>query len=956
MALSSKQQLVLAIQQHRYFVLTLCAYITEETETKGIYRIVENLSYQQSLDEYGFAPQQLNAIRLTQEISDTALAQFFTKGKKTSSNFFDSLESDKAMAEYVANYVERRIAKGIATAETAQIPLFRRENNTNQFYASNMLHIASKPIKPMFRFELLPEELRYTIQVMHNGKPLRIEKGKSEVITTTPCLIRVKNWVFGIDGIDGNKISPFTSKEYIAVPKNTVGKYMESFVLNTIKNQDIEAIGFVIHEVQADFKATLSIDDRLMGGKCIVPIFDYGNKQHTPNDIHTPIVTLKKADGGSYIFTKTRRNTEREGQMMQILTNVFGLKKTVGGAEMLPNCTDANSSSTTYDVIEWVNSNSQKLSEHGFIVLQTNTNFYLDKVSISLSAKAEQDWFDLHGTVQLQGFELPFISLRRNILRDIREYTLPNGQVLVLPEAWFTRYKPIMQMSREDNKQLKVPKSLINMLIDSNIDAPDALKINKNIADIARQKVEIPRHLNATLRNYQKVGFAWLSLIARNGINGCLADDMGLGKTLQAIALLQSVKEQGDESTSLVVVPTSLVHNWKAEISKYAPQLKALVYTGASRKPLMQQFTQNNIVITTYGTLRNDIEELRDLHFNYLILDESQYIKNPASKTYRAAILLNARHNLSLSGTPIENSLMDLWAQMNFLNRGMLGSLRNFRNEFQIPIEKHDNPNKKQQLKRIIEPLIMRRSKEDVAKDLPPIAEQIVECEMSDSQRETYEKEKSAIRNSILSNIDSEGIAKSTMHILSGLTRLRQIANHPALLPDYAGLDSGKFDEITQRIENVIAEGHKILVFSSFVKHLEQIRTFIEQQGIGYEMLTGASTNRSDAVENFQSSTDKKVFLISLKAGGVGLNLTAADYVFVLDPWWNPASEMQAAARAHRIGQDKNVFVYRFISRGTVEEKIINMQSRKEQLAQLFVEGSNPMKYLDKELVMELLE
>jgi SNF2 family DNA or RNA helicase len=353
--------------------------------------------------------------------------------------------------------------------------------------------------------------------------------------------------------------------------------------------------------------------------------------------------------------------------------------------------------------------------------------------------------------------------------------------------------------------------------------------------------------------------------------------------------------------------------------------------------------------------LRNEIDLLKDVRFNFVILDESQTIKNPASKVYRSAVLLKAKHFLSLSGTPIENSLTDLWAQLNFLNRGMLGSLRSFREQFITPIEKNKDEKVQDALKRLVEPFIMRRRKQEVAPELPQLTEEVVYCNLSEEQRSIYEEEKSLVRNSILENIESVGYGQSAISILRGLTRLRQISNHPQMLEEYQHADSGKFDEVVRTIEALVEENHKVLIFSSFVKHLRIVEKQLEQTGIAYQMLVGSTTNRQQIVDGFQNNPSCHVFLISIKAGGVGLNLTAADYILVLDPWWNPAVENQAIARAHRIGQDKPVFVYRFISVGTVEEKIRRLQESKLLLSSHFVDNSNPLSAISQEQMMEIL-
>jgi SNF2 family DNA or RNA helicase len=498
-------------------------------------------------------------------------------------------------------------------------------------------------------------------------------------------------------------------------------------------------------------------------------------------------------------------------------------------------------------------------------------------------------------------------------------------------------------------------------------------------------KTQLPDSLHAELRNYQLTGYSWMYSLHKFGFGGCLADDMGLGKTLQMLTLLLKLKsaekgtgnifshsgdrqlnlfdvqESGSElqTASLIVVPTSLVHNWEAEIKKFTPSLKTYKHVGQQRKTgsdLNRAVQFYDIILTTYGTVRKDLEKLSGFTFFYLILDESQYVKNPFSKTYKAITSLNSKYRMALTGTPVENSLSDLWAQMNFLNKGLLGNLAFFRRFFITPVEKHNDAKQKEKLKILIHPFVLRRTKNEVAKDLPPLMEQVIICDMEEGQKVTYEKEKSIIRNAVLAGIGNGNKQNPTFIILQGLTRLRQLANHPKLLDDLHETESGKFDEIFRMLENVMAENHKVLLFSSFVKHLVLIRDRIEKENWKYSMLIGRTINRGEIISQFQNDPGNRIFLISLKAGGVGLNLTGADYVFIVDPWWNPAAENQAISRAHRIGQDKHVFVYRFITQGTIEEKIQELQNRKSSLVDKLINSNNPLQQISTEEIREFFE
>jgi SNF2 family DNA or RNA helicase len=420
----------------------------------------------------------------------------------------------------------------------------------------------------------------------------------------------------------------------------------------------------------------------------------------------------------------------------------------------------------------------------------------------------------------------------------------------------------------------------------------------------------------------------------------------------------EGIETQTNIRTSLIVVPNSLVFNWYNEARKFTPNLKILVYTGINRIKNAKYFFSYDLVITTYGTVRVDLDIVKEFKFNYIILDESQSIKNATSQVSRAVKQLHAARRLVLTGTPIENSVQELWSQMAFVNPGLLGSLQSFTERFVYPIEKQKDIIKMQQLKAIINPFILRRTKDQVAKDLPAKMEQVVYCEMGTEQAEQYEKVKSYYRNEIIKSLREMGVSKSHFTLLQGLTKLRQIANHPRLVnPDFVG-ECGKFNEVIAMAETALAEGHKVLLFSQFVSQLTIYREWMEKQKIDYCYLDGSMTNeaRQKMVNRFQEG-EVPFFLISLKAGGFGLNLTKADYVFMIDPWWNPAVERQAIDRAHRIGQTQNVFIYKFITKDSIEEKILALQEKKKLLADNIIETDESIiKQIDAEEILDLLQ
>ena len=429
-------------------------------------------------------------------------------------------------------------------------------------------------------------------------------------------------------------------------------------------------------------------------------------------------------------------------------------------------------------------------------------------------------------------------------------------------------------------------------------------------------------------------------------------------KTVQNAGITDNSLNQNFIRTSLIIVPNSLVFNWQNEAKKFTPNLKVLIYTGAQRIKNTKYFNSYDLVITTYGTARVDIDILKQYKFNYIILDESQSIKNAGSQSSKAVRLLRSNYKLVLTGTPIENGVQELWSQLSFVNPGLLGNLNSFNERFVTPIEKGKDEFKMQQLKAIIKPFVLRRTKDQVAKDLPEKTEQIIYCEMTDEQAEAYETTKSYYRNEILKSVSEIGVSRSHFTLLKGLTRLRQIANHPILANKDYEFGSGKFEEVIARANTAKAEGHKVLMFSQFVKQLDIYRNNFDTNKHPYSYLDGSMTNqeRQNAVTNFQTKQDLPFFLISLKAGGLGLNLTNADYVFLIDPWWNPAIERQAVDRTHRIGQTKSVFIYKFITKDTVEEKIIALQNKKKLLADNIITTEESfIKTIDVDEIIDLL-
>ena len=641
------------------------------------------------------------------------------------------------------------------------------------------------------------------------------------------------------------------------------------------------------------------------------------------------------------------RNITVEEQAVQLLTNA--------GLQQL-NATHFQLSAKAPEktIAEWINNHREMLQQSFHLTSNVGNALYcLDEIRIEQSCDDEVDWFELHITVVIGNLRIPFSRFRKHILEEKREYLLPDGRMILLPEEWFSKYANLLEMGVQTEKGIRLKHAFIGAV--QTALGEDGVK--KFPAKQQIHNVAVPRTLKATLRPYQQKGFSWMVHLHKQGFGGCLADDMGLGKTLQTLTLLQYIYKPSapKQPATLIVVPTSLLHNWRREAKRFTG-LSMMEYNNTvaiDKKRPEKFFGHFHLIFTTYGMMRNNIDILSSYRFEYVVLDESQNIKNSESLTFRSAIQLQSKHRLALTGTPIENSLKDLWAQFHFIQPDLLGTESAFQKQFIMPI-RQGNERVRVQLQQLTAPFILRRSKKEVAPELPELTEETIYCDMTEEQNTCYEQEKNSLRNILLQHPQSTNRLHS-FSVLNGILRLRQLSCHPQLiLPDYTGT-SGKTAQIIETFDTLQSEGHKVLIFSSFVKHLEVLAEAFRERGWKYALLTGATNNRPSEIAHFTEQKDVQAFLISLKAGGVGLNLTQADYVFIIDPWWNPAAESQAIARAHRIGQDKQVIAYRFITQNSIEEKILHLQDEKRKLAETFVADSESLPILSNEQWVDLL-
>lgn len=986
-----RKELIIGIVDHPLLGLIMVPYIVVIKPNHGFYHVEARIS-PLNISRYAnsFSENEKQLVKWIDEYSDQNLHKIFSKKRgQTTVEFIGKLK-EEFINEHIKPFIEKRIVKCTDLLQEMDIDLYFKEK-PKYVDSDNKIKVIKGKAQSVFNISKLDNETQYYLTIRHKDKELHLLGKSGFILTENPCRIIIDKNLYVFDDINAKKLLPFFNKECIHIPKSSEKKWFETFALESIKQYNVKPIGFEVNKTIVDKKAVLSFEQNLRGEPTLILSFIYNDQIHFLANKGSNSSVQFEDRNGDYIFKKIERDFVWENAFVDKL-QLLELKNKQDSDFLPKSIENYEKEEQIYEFIKWLSLNKVKIEAIGINLIQKQkeNKYTLFEPIIESNVTEDNDWFDIHINVQIGEFKIPFTKFRKNILKGIREYKLPNGEIAILPKEWFEQYMEIFQFGRDENTHIHLDKHHFGLLETSIPEKNKSIikKYRNLISNFDKNKYELPKGLNAELRPYQKDGYSWMKKLQENSFGGCLADDMGLGKTVQTLTLLLNSKRKinGDNceseeplqltdkkpalaqlsifdqvnkngvssATSIIVMPTSLIHNWEEEIKKFTPELKSFKFIGQNRSKEIHFFNEFDIILTTYGIIRNDFELLRTYNFFYLILDESQYIKNPDSKIYKAVNQLNSKHRLVLTGTPIENSLTDLWAQINFLNKGLLGNLRFFKREFVQPIEKKTDPEKKEKLQQFIHPFVLRRTKNQVAKDLPDKIESVIYCDMTEEQKSLYEEEKSKIRNSIMETIKKTE-DKPTILAIEGLNKLRQISNHPVLIdPDYKA-DSGKFEEITRNIENLIAEKHKVLIFSAYVKHLNLFAEYLRKNDHSFSMLTGSTQHRDQVINDFQISEEKHVFLIQIRAGGVGLNLTAADYVFIIDPWWNPAVEEQAINRTHRIGQDKKVMVYRFISSETVEEKIQQLKARKSQLAESFINTEQATQKMSLEQILEFL-
>lgn len=869
---------------------------------------------------------------------------------KTESLFW--AKADEQMQHYVKQLTDKRLNTILEITSRLGIHLYFRESSKNELLKKNELLPTTSVAVPQMIFRRSDEGIDYTLHLKLSEEEV-IEPCRHHpfLLAETPGIFILGNQIYTLpDGFSGKLLLPFLNKPSTFIPQRMQNDYFRRFILKNTYKTEIQAEGFNIVEEQCEHKCRILLEKDIQAEAMLSVQFAYNDVTFYADDKRKLYVRLEE-EGESFKFIKFTRDTAWELEQRRILKEKFDMPE----RGPLP------------DLISWLKAHTKELKEAGIEFLQpSKEKYYLGDAQIRQSTQWNNDWLQIHIEIHLDnGIVIPFLKLKDAILNGHPEYLLEDGSIFLIPDEWFARYGGVMMFGRTEETRISIHRCQL----------PVTTAISAERKEELPDDLSSPQGLKAQLRHYQQTGFEWLYRHFASKTGCCLSDDMGLGKTVQTIALLMKYKEtcwrteqpatlnspqtslfSTDEMTGesteephnqtsipfktiLVVSPASVVYNWRNELHRFAPRLTVCEYIGTAeeRRHKQQALLRWDVVLTTYQTLRNDIEHLSRLSFGILVFDESQCFKNRNSQLYQSVIRLQAHHRIALSGTPIENSLSDLWSLMNLLNPTLLGNHQAFQRNYINPISQRMQDRKSAILRTLIAPYFLKRSKEDVLPDLPERLDELVLCEMTPEQQRLYDEELSSARNLLLSGHTEtmsptlQEAPATSAHVLTAINRLRQIACHPQLIGE-EDMDSGKFNELFSRLETLHETDHKVLLFSEYVSFLQLVGKEMKKRNWTYELLTGETQNREAVINRFSDTPSCHFFLISLKAGGVGLNLTSADYVFMLDPWWNRAAEEQAISRAHRMGQQRSVFVYRFISCGTLEEDILSLQDWKHSL------------------------
>jgi len=874
-----------------------------------------------------------------------------------------TLENKEALFEYLHPKLLRLFSllrtynplyllpKGKAYKTSSLVPVSYIDNTPIPVISVHKIKTKSKAKKSA---KAIPEEIETRLGIDVEGQTIPLEKNE----LNNPLLFLLDKKLYLIHKpADAAKLASL--EDHKITNAEAWPAYLKGKLIPLSKTYEVKFDSDLV-EYKQTVKPSFSVFLAEQGSYFIIkPVFKYEDMDVPWNDEHS--LSLYKE--GKLVIVQ--RHKETEEQFIHMIQNLHTHLR-VQESEHQFAIHSKYALQKNWFFLFFDKMKEENVEVYGYDQLN-NFKIHKSKPTTKLDISANLDWFDTKIEIDFDGQVANLSEIQKALSVKQNYVPLGDGTYGLLPEEWLQKFSLLFKMADSDGKSLRVSKYNFTV-IDELHDMIDDEEVKKELTEKKEillntnpekyVQLPIPPQLNAELRPYQEAGFQWLAYLNTVQWGGLLADDMGLGKTIQTLTFLQYYKNENGSLRALVICPTTLLFNWENEINKFTPELTYLIHHGAGRTTNPEVLKTYNIIISTYGTLRSDVQLFMRNEIDYAILDESQTIKNPGSKVSKAAQLLTCKNRIALSGTPMQNNTFDIFSQMNFLNPGMLGSKEFFKEQFAKPVDKFQDDETKQHLRKLIYPFLLRRTKEQVAKDLPEKTEITMICEMGKEQRAIYESYRNLYRSKILGTIENQGIEKSQFAILQGLMKLRQICDSPAILNDEEKYEnhSIKLDELVRELLENIGD-HKVLIFSQFLGMLALIREKLVEHNISFQYFDGSYTavQREKAIQEFQNNEACTVFLISLKAGGMGLNLTAADYVYIVDPWWNPAVEQQAIDRTHRIGQTKNIFAYRYICKDTVEEKIMLLKDKKNLLVKDIVsDDSNMIKTLTKDDVAYL--
>ena len=906
---------------------------------------VEKLDLSKFVNTDNYPDQDKQLLQQIRKLNDTEVNKYVSRNSPFSGIWENIIhhEDDELPEEtksLIAEYWYPKLLKLFNEQKDNALVYFLPQGK--KFVTSSLLpvQLADETAIPVIHVNTVKTQIEIACYVQVNGVEVPLQENEWSSFMLFKYADTLYNWSRQEDILE---IERFANKENLLISKDDWPDYLKKNIIPLTKDYKVRFDEQLVQEVKDGNPEVRVLLQEKGDYLLFVPVFSYKGFETRFNA--KDIITLPINDK----VLEIHRNRQTELQFIKKLESLHSnFIHPEGAATLALKGADVLKNNWFFLFVDSMKEMNVPVA--GFDVLK-NFRFNTARPSTEIHISNGVDWFDAKVKVVFGEQQVSIDEIKRALVNKQQFVQLNDGTLGILPENWLKKYSLLFRVGEGKNNALRLSKyhlSVIDELYEERNEAEVLIELEEKYNRLRGfnriKEIDPPQRLAHILRPYQVAGYHWLNYLSEVGWGGILADDMGLGKTVQALSFLQFYRDTHDALKAIVVCPTTLMFNWENEIKKFTPDLTYHIHHGADRSRNKEGFKGHNVIITTYGTLRSDIKLLTEIHFDYVILDESQAIKNPQSKVTKAAGLLISKNRLCMSGTPLQNNTFDIYAQMNFLNPGMLGSVEYFRNEFATPIDKFGEQDRKEHLKKLLYPFILRRTKEQVAKDLPEKTETILFCEMQAEQREIYEAFRMDYRNKILGVINEQGIQKSQLTILQGLMKLRQICDSPAIMnePEKYPNHSIKLDEIAREITENISN-HKALVFSQFLGMLALIKEKLKSLDVPFEYFDGSTPahEREKAINRFQDDDNCRAFLISLKAGGVGLNLTAADYVYIVDPWWNPAVEQQAIDRTHRIGQTKNIFAYRMICKDTIEDKILQLQEKKRSLARDLIADDN---------------